>query len=663
MTTNDLSTSRRGNRGGRRAGARRLGTLVALCLAAVLAAALAVVPVGLSAQGVPTWVPGVSDLSTPGQDASYARAAVDANGAVTVVWQRSDGTNQMVQASTRKPDSPWSTPTDLSAPGQDAWHPQVAAAADGTVTVVWESSQFLTTNNTVYATTRLPGGTWTAPTDLSGPGQHALSPQVAAARDGTTTAVWVLHGTSTIVQATTRAPDGTWPAATDLSALGQDGYDPQVAAAPDGTTTAVWVRSDGTVGQLQAATRSPAGTWTPPADISEPGRQVHSPELAVAADGAPTAVWVWRDGYGSTVQTATRGPGGAWTAPVALSAPQPSAWHPHVAAASDGTTTAVWQGTQGPDRTNMIVRAATRNQDGTWTVGPILSDPLSGPGLPVDFPDVTAADTTTAVWMHWDGANYVLAAATRSPGGVWTTLTNLSAPGQSIFEPQVVAAADGTTTAVWSRFDGAHWVVQARDVDHDAPLLGAISIPATGTVGQSLLFEADAVDASSNPTTITWDFGDGATLTGGSVTHAYASVGTYSVKVMATDAVGNTISTTAGTVTITAGAVTITAAPRAPEITRLKLTRTTIYATHHPRATRAVISLTAPAKVVLSFKKPGTRAQRKTLRLDAGTTRVRLTTRLTRTARLKPGAYKVIAVATNAAGESAARTARLRVIR
>lgn len=302
MTTSDLSTSRRGNRG-RRGAARRLGTLVALCLAAVLAAGVAGVPVGPPAQAVPTWVPDVSDLSTPGQDASYARAAVDANGAVTVVWQRSDGTNQMVQASTRKPDGPWSTPTDLSAPGQDAWHPQVAAAADGTVTVVWESSQFLTTINTAYATTRLPGGTWTAPTDLSGPGQHALSPQVAAARDGTTTAVWVLHGTSTIVQATTRAPDGTWPAATDLSALGQDGYDPQVAAAPDGTTTAVWVRSDGTVGQLQAATRSPAGTWTPrPTSPSPAGRS--TPLSSPLPLTAPPP----QSGFGGTVMGARSKP-------------------------------------------------------------------------------------------------------------------------------------------------------------------------------------------------------------------------------------------------------------------------------------------------------------------------------------------------------------------
>lgn len=608
MTTSDLSTSRRGNRG-RRGAARRLGTLVALCLAAVLAAAVAVVPVGLSAQGVPTWVPGVSDLSTPGQDAFDPHIVTTGDGTTVAVWSRFDGSKYVVQASERRPGGTWTVPIDVSAPSASADYPlSIAASNDGTTTAVWPHQG--DTGFVVQAATRSPGGTWAEPVALSGPGPYSSVPQVASAADGATTVVWENFDEAknkSNVQAATRGRDGSWTTPVNLSDPGfyDDASFAQVAVAADGTATAVWIHTYGALDAVQATTRSPGGRWTTPVDLFAAvyGHTFYPLRVATAADGTTTAIWVHGYGGNNVVQATTRSPAGSWTAPTDLSSPGPSSvfTEPQVATAVD-------------------------------------------------------EGTTTAVWGRWDGTNYVVAAATRGRSGSWTTLADLSAPGRDAVCPQVAAAADGTTTAVWSRFDGAHWVVQARIVDHDAPLIGAISIPATGTVNQSLLFQADAVDAWSNPTTITWGFGDGASGTGGSLTHAYASVGTYTVHVTATDAAGNTTSTTAGT-------VTITAAPPAPQITRFKLTRTTIYATHHPRATRAVISLTAPAKVVLTFKKPGTRAQRKTLRLDAGTTRVRLTTRLTRTARLKPGAYKVIAVATNAAGESAARTARLRVIR
>jgi PKD repeat protein len=59
---------------------------------------------------------------------------------------------------------------------------------------------------------------------------------------------------------------------------------------------------------------------------------------------------------------------------------------------------------------------------------------------------------------------------------------------------------------------------------------------------------ASATDDWATPT-ITWDFGDGATGTGGSVTHTYAAAGTYHLTATATDAAGNTRALT-GTVVV-----------------------------------------------------------------------------------------------------------------
>ena len=63
-----------------------------------------------------------------------------------------------------------------------------------------------------------------------------------------------------------------WPAATNLSGAGQDAWGPQVAAGPDGAVTAVWYRRDGRNSRVQMATLSPNEYWSPPTDLSLPGR-------------------------------------------------------------------------------------------------------------------------------------------------------------------------------------------------------------------------------------------------------------------------------------------------------------------------------------------------------------------------------------------------------
>ena len=50
--------------------------------------------------------------------------------------------------------------------------------------------------------------------------------------------------------------------------------------------------------------------------------------------------------------------------------------------------------------------------------------------------------------------------------------------------------------------------------------------------------------------TVTWDFGDGATEEGETLTYAYSEPGTYTVKITATDGAGNARTVTR-TITIT----------------------------------------------------------------------------------------------------------------
>ncbi|MBN8866734.1 MAG: hypothetical protein J0H98_04210 [Solirubrobacterales bacterium] len=420
-----------------------------------------------SAQAAPQgpWVLPAGNLSATGQNAQAPQVAVAADGTATVVWYRFDGSDNIIQAATRPPGGAFGTPVDLSEAGEGAHAPQIAVAPDGTVTAVWVRSDG--SKDIVQAATRPPGGAFGAPVNISAGGQYAQAPQVAVAADGTATVIWVRsNGANDIVQAATRPPGGAFGAPVDLSAAGQSAYIPQVAFAPDGTATAIWVRSNGTNNIIQAATRPPGGAFGAPVDLSATDQAAYGPHLAVAPDGTTTVVWDGTDGSNTIAQAATRAPGGAFGTPVDLSVAGQSASSPQIAVAPDGTVTAVWVRSDG---TNLIAQAATRPPGGIFGA-PV---DLSAAGQSAQDPRPAAAPdgTVTVVWIRFNGTNNVTQAATRPSGGVFGTPIDLSAAGQNAYSAQVAIALDGTATAVWMRSSDTNVFVQSASTLQPAPLL------------------------------------------------------------------------------------------------------------------------------------------------------------------------------------------------
>ncbi len=183
---------------------------------------------------------------------------VGVDGATTVVWNQRTGSNSIVQASTRPAGSgTFGAVVNLSTLGQDADYQQVAVGADGATTVVWRRDNG--SNSIVQASTRPAGSiTFSAAENLSAAGQSADNPQVAVAVDGATTVVWDRwNGPNSIVQARTR-PAGsiTFGGAVNLSATGKEADNPQVAVAVDGTATVVWERDGPTYSRIQESTSS-----------------------------------------------------------------------------------------------------------------------------------------------------------------------------------------------------------------------------------------------------------------------------------------------------------------------------------------------------------------------------------------------------------------------
>lgn len=67
---------------------------------------------------------------------------------------------------------------------------------------------------------------------------------------------------------------------------------------------------------------------------------------------------------------------------------------------------------------------------------------------------------------------------------------------------------------------------------HKGTPVACLNVPTTGKVGTSLTFKGCSTDAHHEE----WDFGDAATATGPTVTHAYNKAGTFTIKLTAYNA-------------------------------------------------------------------------------------------------------------------------------
>jgi hypothetical protein len=469
---------------------------------------------------------------------------LDAGGDAVAVWQRSNGSNTIIESASRPVGSSWGAATDLSAPGQNAKDPQLRVGAGGQAIAVWR--RYDGSDYRIQAAERAPSGSWSPPVDLSAPGESAEEPEIAVGPQGTAVAVWQRsNGTNTIVQAAVRPPGGPWGAAADLSSSGDDASEPTVAVLANGEAIALWRRFDGSENLIEGSACQVGGTWsTTPVALSAPGQNAADPQ--VASGGGATAVAVWQrfNGANEVIQSTARGEEGAWTTPIDLSSPGQNAAEPDLAARSDGTAVAAWQRSNGADT---VVESTSRSPGGAWDA----PGALSAVGQNAQEPAVALSSNGSAfaVWRRSNGVNTIVQGSVRASGGAWSLAASLSVIGFNASEPQVAADSEGNGVAVWQRFDGANTIVQSSGFDGAGPRLLGLSITAAGTIQQPLSFAVSPFDVWSPVTAVQWSFGDGEGALGTTVSHAYLQPGSYQVAVTATDGVGNA-STASAVVTI-----------------------------------------------------------------------------------------------------------------
>ena len=209
-------------------------------------------------QAAPQWG-GAINLSASGQPASSPQIAALPSGQAIALWIRNDGANERVQSAVRSSTGNWGTPQTISAANESNFEPQIATDPSGNAVAVWTCSSC--SPNLVKAAYRPNGGSFpnpgtTPPETLSNPSFGAFAPQVSMDSSGVALAVWVADfATSDRINASSR-PAGTgssFGTVDTVSDAGQDAFEPQVAALPSGTGASVWTRSDGSNLRVQSS--------------------------------------------------------------------------------------------------------------------------------------------------------------------------------------------------------------------------------------------------------------------------------------------------------------------------------------------------------------------------------------------------------------------------
>ena len=223
---------------------------------------------------------------------------------------------------------------------------------------------------------------------------------------------------------------------------------------------------------LSVALRPAGGRFGSPQRLSRSGRWVESPEsLDLVADSRGRLVVVWGDAEcchvpgDRRVWASTRGAGGRFSSPVALSEPiheVGSPLTPVAAVGEGGSLTVVWSSdTRSPaGLAGAVIEAADRLPGGGFGPPARLS-PLEGRAYQ---PRVARGPSGETVVL-WSSefcllpCHNELQAATRPPGGRFGAPELVAVPDQSGYPSkgltagQVQIASDGTVVALWTQWD------------------------------------------------------------------------------------------------------------------------------------------------------------------------------------------------------------------
>jgi PKD domain len=451
--------------------------------------------------------PASAAVVTSGSDAG-APIVVDAAGDAIIVWTDSSGVLHGEQQAPGGSFQPLVVPTTTG-----AQTPELAAAGNGSVILVWSQG-----NELMYSM-RLPGGSFgpgaTVPNSTD-PYGFAVTMDAA----GDAAIAFVING----------GLSGTWSVMAGYWDHTGSGFD--VPSTPLYTLTGssmstVFIDSLG-------LSMSPAGatiaTWEP----SCTGNVMTSP--CSGASSTYSALYESIRKAGTTTSFATG------TSLASSTSGAFAYWDPTTAFDGSGNAVIAWA--FNPTTSFEIDQAQVPVANGAVTPVTPVSTQATSLGAQVPYLSMASLSSGAVVIAYSSSDNTQVSAAIRPNGALGTafgTSTQISdVPGSSttIDEDSIQIATSGGDAFV-------SWILYNTPTLEGAAYAGnppavTVKAPATATVGKPVSITASAL-GNWTPASVTGiTFGDGASTLGASASHSYAKPGTYTIRAIATDGSGNT---------------------------------------------------------------------------------------------------------------------------
>ena len=254
------------------------------------------------------WDPVVNVSASGGSAAGDVQLVCDGLGNVMAIWARYDGGgysgNAIVQTSTSHDSGAnWDPAENLSANGNNTYGFDLSTDSSGNAMAIW--SRFDGTDVIVQTRTSHDfGGNWDPVVNVSAPGEDAYQPQVGFDAAGNAISIWSTDGDSNGQTRTSFDVGATWSPVTNLSAAGAQA--PALAFDASGNTVAIWSIVVGSNYVIQSSASSDSGaTWSAVVDLATGSETMVSPgpQVAFASSGQVIGVWSLRIGDDLFVQT------------------------------------------------------------------------------------------------------------------------------------------------------------------------------------------------------------------------------------------------------------------------------------------------------------------------------------------------------------------------
>lgn len=221
------------------------------------------------------------------------RIAVDAHGAINVVWEDdSPGNLDVFFSRSTDGGTTFSSPIDLSADAADSANPQVATDATGNIFVVWEND---TAGLGILFSRSIDGGlTFSAPVFLSTNMGGSVSPQMLVDLTGNINVVWEDDsvGAADISYSRSANSGVSFSTPKSLSRNVGNSVSAQIAVDLAGNINVIWENnSPGNLDVFYSRSTDNGTTFSIPKNLSNDLGDSRSPQIAVDSSGSVNVLW------------------------------------------------------------------------------------------------------------------------------------------------------------------------------------------------------------------------------------------------------------------------------------------------------------------------------------------------------------------------------------